>query len=214
MTSCERVRQIGQELAAGQIGVPPDPAARPVRRTFTAEYRAQIVAEYEAGKDGTQASGPRPGHERARALKHARYALWKNPENLTAKQQTKLDWVAATDPVLHRAYLLKEGLRTVFVLGHSDGPDAGIEALDRWLAWAARSRLEAFVDLGRKIRRHRPQIEAAIREDLSNALVESTNTKIRVLTRVAFGFHSAEALIALAMLSLGGYRPDLPGRTQ
>ena len=138
--------------------------------------------------------------------------MWKNPENLTAKQQTKLDWVAATDPMLHRAYLLKEGLRTVFVLGHSDGPDAGIEALDRWLAWAARSRLEAFVELGRKIRRHRPQIEAAIREDLSNALVESTNTKIRVLTRVAFGFHSAEALIALAMLSLGKYRSDLPGR--
>jgi hypothetical protein len=42
----------------------------------------------------------------------------------------------------------------------------------------------------------------------------TTNTKIRVLTRVAFGFHSAEALIALAMLSLGGYRPDLPGRTR
>jgi transposase len=164
-------------------------------------------------KDGTQASGPRPGHERTRALKHARYALWKNPENLTSTQQAKLEWVATTDPLLHRAYLLKEGLRTVFVLGHSDGPDAGIDALDRWLAWAARSRIRAFVDLGRKIRRHRLQIEAAIREDLSNALVESTNTKIRVLTRIAFGFHSAEAVIALAMLALGGYRPDLPGRT-
>lgn len=69
-----------------------------------------------------------------------------------------------------------------------------------------------FVELGRKIRRHRPGIEAAIREEVSNALVESTNTKIRVLTHVAFGFHSAEALIALAMLSLGGYRPNLPGR--
>ena len=34
-----------------------------------------------------------------------------------------------------------------------------------------------------------------------------TNTKIRVLTRVAFGFHSPDALIGLAMLALGGPRP-------
>ncbi len=38
------------------------------------------------------------------------------------------------------------------------------------------------------------------------------NTKIRLLTRIAFGFKSPEALIALAMLSLGGHRPQLPGR--
>ena len=189
-----------------------------VRRQALANARALARAEGKGRpgrprKDGTQASGPRPGHERTRALQRARYALWKNPENLTSAQQTKLAWVATTDPELHRAYLLKEGVRTMFALGHSDGPDAGIEAMDRWLAWAARSRIPVFVELGRKIRRHRPQIEAAIREDLSNALVESTNTKIRVLTRVAFGFHSAEAVIALAMLSLGGYRPELPGRT-
>jgi Transposase len=47
---------------------------------------------------------------------------------------------------------------------------------------------------------------------LSNGLIESTNTKIRLLQRVAFGFKSADALIALAMLSLGGFRPDLAGR--
>ena len=49
-----------------------------------------------------------------RALKHARYALWKNPENLTSRQAAKLAWIAKTDPRLHRAYLLKEGLRLVF----------------------------------------------------------------------------------------------------
>jgi transposase len=42
----------------------------------------------------------------ARLLKHARYALWKNPENLTLRQREKLAWVAKTDPRLHRAYLL------------------------------------------------------------------------------------------------------------
>jgi transposase len=46
----------------------------------------------------------------------------------------------------------------------------------------------------------------------SNALIESVNTKIRLLTRIAFGFRSPAALIALAMLSLGGHKPVLPGR--
>ena len=48
--------------------------------------------------------------------------------------------------------------------------------------------------------------------NLSNALVECTNTKIRLLTRIAFGFRSPEALVALALLDRGGYCPPLPGR--
>jgi hypothetical protein len=39
------------------------------------------------------------------------------------------------------------------------------------------------------------------------------NAKIRVLTRVAFGFRSPEALIAMAMLAVGGCCPPLPGRS-
>ena len=34
----------------------PDPAARPVRRTFTAEYRARVIAEYEAAPRGSKAA--------------------------------------------------------------------------------------------------------------------------------------------------------------
>ncbi|CKS35042.1 transposase [Mycobacterium tuberculosis] len=66
-------------------------------------------------------------------------------------------------------------------------------------------------------RRHRatPQaIDAALDHGLWQGLIESTNTKIRLLTRIAFGFRSPEALIALAMLALGGRRPALPGRTK
>ena len=144
----------------------------------------------------------------ARALKHARYALWKNPEDLNEHQQAKLAWIATTNPRLYRAYLLKEGLRHVFrVKG-----EAGKEALDRWLRWAARCRIPACVALGKQVRQHRAAIDAALDHNLSNALIESTNTKIRLLQRVAFGFRSADALIALAMLALGGFRPPLPGR--
>jgi transposase len=60
--------------------------------------------------------------------------------------------------------------------------------------------------------KHRTAIDAALDSGLSNALVESTNTKIRLITRIAFGFHGPQPLIALAMLSLGSHPPQLPGR--
>lgn len=86
------------------------------------------------------------------------------------------------------------------------------EALDRWLSWARRSRIGVFVELARKLRRHLPAIHAHFDHGLSHGLIESVNTKIRLLTRAAFGFRHPQALIALAMLALGGYRPPLPGR--
>jgi len=173
--------------------------ARELARTEPARRRGRPRADAE----------PRPGHERAHKLKGARYALWKNSEDLTERQSEKLAWIAKTDPRLHRAYLLKEGLRHVFAVKG----EAGKEALDKWISWARRCRIPVFVDLSRRIVTHREAIDAALDHGLSQGLIESTNTKIRVLTRVAFGFRSAEALIALAMLALGGHRPTLPGRT-
>jgi transposase len=86
------------------------------------------------------------------------------------------------------------------------------QLLEDWLAWPRRSKLPASVELARKVARHRSGIEATLAHGLSNARVEAANTKIRLLTRIAFGFHSAAELIALAMLSLGGSCPPLPGR--
>lgn len=142
----------------------------------------------------------------AKAVKRARYALWKNPERLTEPQQHQLAWIAKTDPRLWEAYLLKEALRYVFAVKGQEGKDA----LDRWRRWARGSGLPSFVRLERRIGWHRAAIEATLETELSNALIESTNTKIRLLTRIAFGFHGPQPLIALAMLSLGGYPPVLP----
>jgi transposase len=61
---------------------------------------------------------------------------------------------------------------------------------------------------------HRSAIDAALMHGLSNARFEGVNTKIRLLQRVAFGYRDPEALIAMAMLSLGGCCPQLPGRAR
>jgi len=90
-------------------------------------------------------------------------------------------------------------------------PDA-VEALDKWVNWAGRSRIPAFVKLEKSVVKHRASILASIEHGLSNGRIESMNTKIRLITRVAFGFKKPEAPIALAMHNLGGHKPELPGR--
>ena len=152
----------------------------------------------------------RYGHQRARGegkvLNDSRWSLWKKPENLNDAERARLDYIAVTHPRLHRAWALKEGLR-VAVTG--TGPGA-IAALDHWVAWAQRSRIAPFVRLAKRIREYREAIVATIENGLTNALVESFNTKIRLITRRAFGFHNVNALIALARLALSGQRPKLP----
>ncbi len=144
----------------------------------------------------------------ARELKGTRYALWKNPENLTARQQSKLADVERLNRPLYRAYLLKEQLRQIYRLPVRKA----IVLLEEWLSWARRSRLKPFVKLARTVTAQREGIVAAIRHGLSNARVEAINTQIRLIARRAFGFHSPQALISLAMLKLGGLCPPLPGR--
>jgi len=142
-------------------------------------------------------------------IKGCRYALLKNPDNLTDRQQAGLARVAQVNKTLYRAYLLKEQFRLVFQLR---GKEA-IRALDAWSSWARRCRIPAFVELHYRIQRHRESIVATLTNDgLSNALIESTNTKLRLLTRMAYGFKSTDNLIALCLLDRGGYCPPLPGR--
>jgi transposase len=139
-------------------------------------------------------------------LKDARFALWKNPENLTARQELKLARIEHANRPLFRAYLLKEQLRQIYRIPAADAA----QLLEQWLVWARRCRLRPFVKLAKTITDQKPGILAAINNGLSNARVEAINTQIRLITRRAFGFHTPEALIALAMLSLGGLCPPLP----
>jgi len=96
----------------------------------------------------------------------------------------------------------------VFHLGY----DEAIRTLERWLQWARRCRIGPFVGLARTISYYRADIEATLLHGVNNGRVESLNTKVRLIARRAFGFHSAHALIALSELTLGGLCPSLPGR--
>jgi transposase len=144
----------------------------------------------------------------AAELKGARFALWKNPGKLTERQQLKLATIQQTNKRLYRAYLLAQQLRMIYRVPAEDA----LVLLAAWLKWARRCRLEPFRKLARRITEQRERVEAAFKNGLSNARVEQINTQIRLIMRRGFGYHSEDAVIALAMLSLGGLCPPLPGR--
>jgi transposase len=88
-------------------------------------------------------------HEAAREMKGTRWALVKNPRDLTPEQRGSLASLSKTNSGLYRAYLLKEQLRLVF----STKGETGRELLSGWLAWARRSQLPGFVTLADTIKR-------------------------------------------------------------
>ncbi len=136
-----------------------------------------------------------------KAIKNLRWALLKRPWKLTPNQSDRLSTLQKDNTRLYRAYLLKESF--VNILDRRQ-PNVVKDKLLDWLAWASRSRLPAFVKAASTIRKHLDDIVAYVRFRLTNGVVEGLNNKARLLTRRAYGFHSAEAAIAMIMLCCTG----------
>ena len=137
-------------------------------------------------------------------IKGTRYSLLKD----TAKQLLKLAEVVLTNKRMYRAFLLYGELRYIYKLPK----DEAAERLDAWLAWASRSRLKPFVKLARTIRKHKQGVLAAVELGISNGRLEALNSKVRLLSHRAYGFHSADALIAMIYLCCAGIQIALPHR--
>ncbi|MGI8411149.1 MAG: transposase [Solirubrobacteraceae bacterium] len=144
----------------------------------------------------------------AKQFKDSRWSLLKNPEDLTDRQADTLTALHAAGGKIPRAWAMKEMVRAIFAPGLSE--QAVAELIDRLLARLSRSRLKPFVRLGRTIRKHRDGILAARRMKLSNARAEALNNKAKLITRRAYGFHSANAALALIHLTCGPITLTLP----
>jgi transposase len=142
-----------------------------------------------------------------RWIKGTRWSLLKAPANQSIYQLATLAEVQRANRRLYRAFLLREELRLLY---HLPDPALAPEHLDARLAWATRSQLKPFVRPARTLREHHDGILAAIRLGLSNGRLEGLNSKIRLISHRAFGFHSPDPLIALIYLCCAGITIELP----
>ena len=129
-------------------------------------------------------------------IKGVRYSLLKDPTKQATSQLLKLAEVQQTNKRMFRAALLYGELRYVYKVPKHQAA----ERLDAWLAWASRSRLKPFIKLARTIRKHK-QACCSGRDRNQQRRLEALNSKARLISHRAYGFHSAEALIAMIYLS-------------
>ena len=146
---------------------------------------------------------------KADQIKSSAYALGKAPEHLTENQQAKVAMIAENNSRLYRAYRMKETLRLLLKIKDVDEAEA---ELKRWLWWASHSRIAAFKNLYLKIKRHKDHILNAIRLGMSNARIEATNNKIKLIIRKAYGFRNIQNMLDMVYLVCSNLRVPLPNR--
>ena len=175
-----------------------------------AEARTVVPRTGRRGRPRRNEVAPEVAEElraRAASIKGSRYALVKNPEDLTESQRAKLAEVRRAGGRLFRAWDLKEDLRAVFRAGSSAEAEA---LLDAWLRAAAYCRIKLVVEVEKKVRRRRADVIAAVELGIGNGRVESINNKIKVTVRMGYGFRNTDNLIALLMLRCSDEQPALP----
>ncbi len=134
-----------------------------------------------------RATDPTAAHK----FKGARWALLKRPDHLTDEQAGTLRKLRRRGGQLWRAYTLREAFR-----GHlRRRPEhrRGHRLIDRWIAKASRSRIDAMVKTAKTIRKRRDGILPAIRLRINNGRAEGLNNHVRLIINRAYGFHSADA---------------------
>jgi len=141
------------------------------------------------------------GMPEAQELKRTRFALQKNPWNLTHLETEKVAVVRKRNQPLYRAYLLKETLAAIL-----DGRQVNVarRKLGEWIDWAQRSRLKPFLKVARTVSTYIEGIVGYVATRLTNGPIEGNNRKLRTITHRSYGFADPMSLIAMIRLCCSG----------
>lgn len=141
-------------------------------------------------------------------IKNSRWAVLKNPDNLSDAQNKKLTNIKKkADSHLFKTWEFKEDLRAIFKFKYAKVAE---KHLDEWLHRAAYSRIPQVVEVEQKIRKRKEDVLSAIRLGLGNGRIEAVNNKIKITVKIGYGFRNVDNLIALLMLRCSPIKPTLP----
>jgi len=155
-------------------------------------------SEYAARQDRTEFN-----------LKRCRFLIQKAGTKLDEKGKQRIEQLKEANANVYTGYLLKE--QTITFYSHENREDAE-RYLEEWSNACIASKLAPFEKFGRRLKRHRDSILAYFVHRVSNGFAEGINNKIKVVKRMAFGFHDF-AYFRLKVFAATGNIPPLPRRS-
>lgn len=124
-----------------------------------------------------------------KVLKGSRYLLLKNEENLSEKQENRLQDVLELNSTLNALYVLKDHLKLVYY--YSDRQKVK-DILDNWCEMAGQIEHPSVTAFIKRLRFFEYGILNHADYPIGTSRLEGVNNKIKVIKRKAYGFHDSE----------------------
>ena len=115
--------------------------------------------------------------------------LSKSLDKFDDKQKERFHNILATNEPLFKAYYLKEDIDQIWMQPNKEEAE---KQLQYWCDRAKESKLPAMIKCANSLLSHRTGILAWYDVKVTNAILEGTNNKIKVLKRKAYGYRDDE----------------------
>lgn len=136
------------------------------------------------------------------SLKGARFAFLRNPKHYTPKDYQAIARIQRSNNRLASLYQRRVDFEELW---DCLDEDQARNFLMSWTRSALRSRLQPLRRVARTMRKHIEGILGYYRHGgMTNAVLEGTNNKIKLIIHRAFGFHSVNALLSMVYLCCSG----------
>jgi len=133
-------------------------------------------------------------------LRDSRYALLKNPENLTEKQRIKFESIKATNLSVASVWQARENFKDLFCSNVSEA----FHLYTRWASDATNRHVDELNKVVQMFNNHIKGVVNALTTSFSNAMAERLNGKIQLLKSVGRGYRTFKNFRSAILFFHGG----------
>jgi transposase len=139
----------------------------------------------------------------SKAVKGMVWSMRKDPSDWNKHQMNTMYHLQRSNLRSARAWRLKQALRDVYARGVGGNCEQTAKAaLQGWISWARRCRLEPFKKLANTLKERLPGVVRGMLDGRSNAYVEAMNGLLQQTKTAARGFRTVKNFVAIAYLRM------------